>query len=240
MVRQLRGFTLIELLVVIAIIAILAAILFPVFARAREKARQASCQSNLKQIGLATQMYLTDYDDRFPYWHWRPSGKHSGYQWTHALQPYMKNWQILACPSDGDINNSWWWAGQGDIAGNDIGRPDLPRPPGGLSYGTSEVLMWGRNMSQVRYPAQTYWASDASAGIVPPWHYFPCRITMAHDGQRDAHNGGVNVCFADGHVKWLKNQTIVSDYQTGALCMTDDCNHGWLPFNGGCTQAIAF
>ncbi|MEN6401596.1 MAG: DUF1559 domain-containing protein, partial [Armatimonadia bacterium] len=101
MSRQ-RGFTLIELLVVIAIIAILAAILFPVFARAREKARQASCQSNLKQIGLAALMYAQDYDEKlagsrcgtgFDKW-----GNGPGRIWWQGLlMPYAKNYQFFAC-----------------------------------------------------------------------------------------------------------------------------------------------
>jgi len=94
-----RGFTLIELLVVIAIIAILAAILFPVFARAREKARQASCQSNLKQIGLAMQMYAQDYDEKLPpTWMWVPASwvPDQGnwftgfFMWDYFLYPYVK------------------------------------------------------------------------------------------------------------------------------------------------------
>jgi prepilin-type N-terminal cleavage/methylation domain-containing protein len=93
------GFTLIELLVVIAIIAILAAILFPVFAQAREKARTATCLSNLRQIGLANQMYVQDYDERFPF---------AGHDWPQAsfvdvwngLGPYMKNTQMFICKSD--------------------------------------------------------------------------------------------------------------------------------------------
>ena len=97
---QRRGFTLIELLVVIAIIAILAAILFPVFARAREKARQASCQSNMKQIGIAVIAYMIDYDGKSfaiswdtqvePYW--------------KVLNPYIKNDQVWACPTVADDN----------------------------------------------------------------------------------------------------------------------------------------
>lgn len=94
-----RGFTLIELLVVIAIIAILAAILFPVFARAREKAREASCASNLKQIGLAVHMYASDFDDLLPLANSDvvedgPPGI------VEILQPYTRNQQIFRCPSD--------------------------------------------------------------------------------------------------------------------------------------------
>ncbi|HIE50480.1 MAG TPA: prepilin-type N-terminal cleavage/methylation domain-containing protein, partial [Armatimonadetes bacterium] len=104
-----RGFTLIELLVVIAIIAILAAILFPVFARAREKSRQASCASNLKQIGLAAMMYVQDYDEvLFP--SFTPGPTRVYYWWGSwdgtvlreeegLLYPYLRNAQIKACPS---------------------------------------------------------------------------------------------------------------------------------------------
>ena len=94
--RRQRGFTLIELLVVIAIIAILAAILFPVFAKAREKARTASCLSNLKQLALANGMYTQDYDERTVFG--------SGYlgndqNWQLKIDPYTKNKQMLLCPS---------------------------------------------------------------------------------------------------------------------------------------------
>src|SRR5215216_1456391 len=93
-VRQKRGFTLIELLVVIAIIAILAAILFPVFARARENARRSSCQSNLKQIGLGLMQYTQDYDEAMPII-WNGEG-----EWMDAVQPYIKSYQLFVCPSD--------------------------------------------------------------------------------------------------------------------------------------------
>jgi prepilin-type N-terminal cleavage/methylation domain-containing protein/prepilin-type processing-associated H-X9-DG protein len=122
--NQHRGFTLIELLVVIAIIAILAAILFPVFAQAREKARQTSCLSNTKQMGLAFMMYIQDYDEQFPLsavqiapgqtWLWNfsvpvpagwpsdithPACVSSPYYWANSIQPYIKNYGMYACPS---------------------------------------------------------------------------------------------------------------------------------------------
>ena len=103
--KKKRGFTLIELLVVIAIIAILAAILFPVFARARAKAKQASCQSNLKQIGLAFQMYINDYDEMYPMISYAQTTGPSpglpgvaGTRWFEVLYPYVKNNQIWICP----------------------------------------------------------------------------------------------------------------------------------------------
>jgi prepilin-type N-terminal cleavage/methylation domain-containing protein/prepilin-type processing-associated H-X9-DG protein len=99
-VRKQSGFTLIELLVVIAIIAILAAILFPVFAQAREKARQAGCLSNCKQIGTAVMMYAQDYDEQSPPW-WNEVPKVGPVYWHYWLKPYVKNIQVFICPSAG-------------------------------------------------------------------------------------------------------------------------------------------
>ncbi|MEI6501173.1 MAG: DUF1559 domain-containing protein [Armatimonadota bacterium] len=101
MTRSRDGFTLIELLVVIAIIAILASILFPVFARAREKARETTCKSNLRQLGLSIRMYVDDYDGLMPKANYKPSVK--GQPGLVALlEPYVKNTQIFRCPSDRD------------------------------------------------------------------------------------------------------------------------------------------
>ena len=132
-----RGFTLIELLVVIAIIAVLAAILFPVFARAREKARQASCTSNLKQLALAVIMYCADYDQKFPYS--TPGcvagpGTQKGSPWWASTGPYVKNGQLLMCPSSNadQINNG----------GGCGGAHCAQRVPGqtGLNYGYSIAI----------------------------------------------------------------------------------------------------
>jgi prepilin-type N-terminal cleavage/methylation domain-containing protein/prepilin-type processing-associated H-X9-DG protein len=111
--RKRRAFTLIELLVVIAIIAILAAILFPVFAQAREKARQASCLSNAKQLGLAYIMYAQDYDETFApaYSSSRISGVDNlwwGRGWVFMIQPYIKNVQVFRCPSDSVERTTYW------------------------------------------------------------------------------------------------------------------------------------
>lgn len=100
-----RGFTLIELLVVIAIIAILAAILFPVFGRARENARRSSCQSNLKQVGLGIMQYTQDYDELFPAVY---NGNWPGrWHWMDCVQPYVKSDQVFNCPSDADASNKY-------------------------------------------------------------------------------------------------------------------------------------
>jgi prepilin-type N-terminal cleavage/methylation domain-containing protein len=136
---MLKGFTLIELLVVIAIIAILAAILFPVFAQAREKARAISCVSNMKNIGLALAMYTVDYDDGlikeyygFPPttngnvdWGFPPGLPPTAiqyYSWRWAIQPYLKNVNVLACPSNPTANNPTLWTNSVSYASGTLGN----------------------------------------------------------------------------------------------------------------------
>ena len=123
-----RAFTLIELLVVIAIIAILAAILFPVFAQAREKARQATCQSNLKQIGNAMMMYVQDYDETLGFNYHYNLARTQLWWWEDDIQPYCKSYNVVYCPSSpaGQIYNN---------AGGGLRAGFLPTWPERFRYG---------------------------------------------------------------------------------------------------------
>ena len=97
------AFTLIELLVVIAVIAILAAILFPVFAQVRERARMSACVSNMRQIGTSLMLYVQDYDETYPCIRFHGFGGQKGmrtYCWRNAIRPYLKSWDVMACPSN--------------------------------------------------------------------------------------------------------------------------------------------
>jgi len=184
-VRSGRGFTLIELLVVIAIIAILAAILFPVFAQAREKARAVTCVSNLRQLGTAIQMYATDYDQKYPYWNWGASGQGGGNMkslWHVAIFPYVKNTGIYACPSDGQnwgqsTTDLYWWSIP--TAQRQIDAPMFETPAisgsGGidripLSYGIGETFHnsgWGE--SSLPAPASTAVLSESPVLLGDLW-----------------------------------------------------------------------
>lgn len=212
-----QGFTLIELLVVIAIISILAAILFPVFARARENARRASCMSNLKQIGLGIMMYLQDYDEKYPppiagtwgltgtyvtqtdpsmpgYLFTTSDGSSSGHHvtWMDIIEPYIRSTQIFVCPS--------------------VSSTVYP------SYGYSENL-WtsnatsgtsGISLSAVNNPAQSMMSMDyatdynlyANAGDGQNWLKTDNTIVCRH-------LDGPNVLFCDGHVKWLNRTSSI-------------------------------
>lgn len=226
-IRKRRGFTLIELLVVIAIIAILAAILFPVFARAREKARQNSCLSNIKQISLAWTMYVQDFDER---------GMDAGYLipglavagsggsadgsnvnwWRYLIQPYIKNWQIFTCPSAPNIADP-------SYAGNQMTREygyngavsrtslaDIKAPADLAIFGDAShwlISAGGCNLYSFAYPAQERHTTGG------------CNALQSQN-QGDTftrHNGGSNIGFADGHGKWLRSITIIGGQQVTYL-----------------------
>ncbi len=201
------GFTLIELLVVVAIIAILAAMLLPALSKAREKARQAACLNNLKQIGLALHMYIGDYDEYIPY------GKmftgSPTWVWQCGLQPYLKNERVWICPTKGPTGSG------------------TPRELGGVAYGFFEkpvngvyrtqatwAFRYGINgyafgpyttstflkLSRIKNPSDLIFALDTenkvTNGQKSPW------ICYHNPGVSSRHNGGANLLFIDQHVAW--------------------------------------
>jgi prepilin-type N-terminal cleavage/methylation domain-containing protein/prepilin-type processing-associated H-X9-DG protein len=233
-----RGFTLIELLVTIAIISILASILFPVFARARENARRASCMSNLKQFGLAMMMYVQDYDETYPkavsdgMGSNPPGGAQNiggnSWCWQQILYPYHKSLQIFYCPSGTNIH---YEAGHRDyITFGNYGANNLLIAP---SWGTAIKI------TSVQSPANTYALMDAgtysaSPGQADPTNssvkpsygaYIPgvgmlgaaCPLSsndydiLQGDCKEGRHLGGINMAFADGHVKWLKIDVVSAE-----------------------------
>ena len=215
------GFTLIELLVVISIIAILAAILFPVFAQARDKARATACLSNLKQIGTAYTMYMQDYDGVLPL------TNHSGgiASWINASQPYIKNRGIFRCPSD---NTQMKWA-ETEAEWNDstivVRRSSYflnawlagGNNAGASLYGNDPAI---KNPSSVIYVAESVEESKSDhfhpmcwGTPDPDYAATPCTAAaFAWNGQKNEtseialrrHQGGSNYAFVDGHVKWGK------------------------------------
>ena len=224
-----KGFTLIELLVVIAIIAILAAILFPVFARAREKARQTSCASNLRQIGLAVQMYAQDWDETLPP-NFTPGDPYTAangvVSWRSILMPYIKNSQIHSCP---DYRPSLPYNGADfDSAGNPteggylmqmafwsytpycLAEGSITRPSQYILFGDgqasdygadgSSYLTFGFNLGgSTSMGPRVVWSRDNYDGSLP--------FSVA--SQR--HGGGSNYAYADGHVKWNRPDSLDGD-----------------------------
>ena len=231
------AFTLIELLVVIAIIAILAAILFPVFAQAREKARQAACLSNLKQVGIGLMMYLQDHDERMvPNYTYRPDPRNpiGLYWWQDLIRPYVKNEAVYTCPS------------RGQHIAYTFGRPlDLPNPlikdlTASVACDGRTPAPWraadgfcgaflngdnGRHIAEFEAPAETIgifdghnfelwrmeqtdaWANSGRGDSF--WGNSP-NIARAPTGHVDKrHNAGFNMIYCDGHVKWARNTRLI-------------------------------
>jgi len=218
MKKSSRGFTLIELLVVIAIIAILAAILFPVFARARENARRASCMSNLKQINLGILQYTQDYDEKYPLYVFQPPGG-PNVGWGEIVQPYLKSNQILQCPSDSGSSDSSLAPGVDteftDYAYNiRVGGYDGGRKSGmslaAFTQPALTVVLTDYN-SNVSY---TYTTGDHGT-LNGTCTTSTCTGT-AYLWRGLRHFEGANLAFVDGHVKWYKGHTTTSDF-TGYL-----------------------
>ena len=209
---QRRGFTLIELLVVIAIIAILAAILFPVFARAREKARQTNCLNNLKQLGLGMLMYAQDYDERFSSidgstysgrfgitsipgmgsfnFHTSADGSPYYYWWGWAwnIYPYVKNAQVYLCPST-------------DYHCYQVAYGVPWSCPNSAGTALTDLFSVPQKLAVFAKPAETGMIYEKGNGggnqYVLSLQYYACRIS---------HNDGMNVAFVDGHAKWVKGE----------------------------------
>jgi prepilin-type N-terminal cleavage/methylation domain-containing protein/prepilin-type processing-associated H-X9-DG protein len=227
-----RAFTLIELLVVIAIIAILAAILFPVFARARENARRASCLSNLKQIGLGIMMYAQDYDDAYPMSQ-RDEGAGSS-NWYADVQPYVGDYQVYVCPSSsegyGPAANSYAWDqyNHAYITAGNYGTNELVMP---LAKAANITDLYTVKLAALASASTTYMIMDSGFTYLEPYYlnhpgnnyyYLPGAGSLGQssagiwdrfkdDFQNGRHFGGVNVAFADGHAKWLKSEVVFKE-----------------------------
>jgi prepilin-type N-terminal cleavage/methylation domain-containing protein/prepilin-type processing-associated H-X9-DG protein len=212
--RSKRAFTLIELLVVIAIIAILAAILFPVFARARENARRASCQSNLKQIALGYKQYIQDYDEKYPQ---VDVGNQSGAAgWAVSLQPYLKSSQIFQCPSDTKapgadattVGYTDYWYNANLTGRNEafLGATAVTVLSGDGDGNAAESI----GNYAVSYDGNIDLNNDGTAETTAN-SVTVVAFTAIDDAKgRKKHLDGANYSFADGHVKWLRPEKVAN------------------------------
>ena len=227
-----KAFTLIELLVVIAIIAILAAILFPVFARARENARRSSCQSNLKQIMLGQIQYSQDYDEKLlP----TRAANPAHLPWATVIQPYLKSEQIMICPSASDTVNSYTYNYYVGLDGRSLAAIEFPTlvPTFIDANGTRDTTAFSR--ISPTFLTQTSIAGWQGRSIVPTSVGYSNGEAGFIAAKR--HLEGANYAFSDGHVKWLKG----SDTQlTYAGTNADDspatpspANQGPIPYLNG-------
>lgn len=207
-----KGFTLIELLVVIAIIAILAAILFPVFAKAREKARQTSCLNNVKQLALGMQMYAQDYDGCIFYYA-QPNTEVTPYQGEGSYQtlslyyPYIKNSQVYVCPSQNSL------ASYGQLCGNNIVgfgnvATNLDMFASTAPYGAAGTIL----IAETNNRAMWDWGGDPT-GALSLWN----RLHPTGSTVLPPHNGGMNCGYIDGHAKWNNYWSLSTCSFGGAL-----------------------
>jgi prepilin-type N-terminal cleavage/methylation domain-containing protein/prepilin-type processing-associated H-X9-DG protein len=250
------GFTLIELLVTIAIIAILAAILFPVFARARENARRASCMSNLKQISLGIRMYTQDFDEHVPPIRINDTpDAQNPYGWADAVQPYVKSTQLFQCPSEE----------HGALHPNDaVFKGPKPNEAGagytdywmnGMTSKTTAQGYGGKSIAEFAYPAQTVMLGDGGGSWTTsnkPSYYSDSRystngavkttyalgscsttsaphLAVVMDDGSGRHLDGTNFAFADGHVKWIKGTGDGSHSASVKDCSVANADAGGMP-----------
>jgi prepilin-type processing-associated H-X9-DG protein len=192
-----------------AIVAILMAMLFPVFAQAREKARQTACLSNLFQIGMAIMMYVQDYDERMPPVWYRAAG--ADHYFLDVVQPYIANDQIFKCPSRPDMWESF------DV--------HSARP---WSYGFNCGFMGTVALAQINRPCEIHVVMDQ---IVQDMRTNAVRADRrrcnAARQSWSAHNGGFNILFADGHVKWLRGAAFFSAAPRPSNVSVNDQEHDW-------------
>jgi prepilin-type N-terminal cleavage/methylation domain-containing protein/prepilin-type processing-associated H-X9-DG protein len=227
-----RGFTLIELLVVIAIIAILASILFPVFARARENARRSSCQSNLKQIGLGVMQYVQDYDENYPITFHNIDGSAAAFQdkqnergWAYNIQPYIKSVQLFQCPSDsfagpdyslindnsGHMNSRYVDYTYNRNLGNAAGPTAAVVNSSALTFVSNTVLLSEAPGSNCSSGASvTGGPGGGSSGTTVGLARLRDDGLTPPTGPAQRHLDGSNFAFADGHVKWYKGASTIT------------------------------
>jgi prepilin-type processing-associated H-X9-DG protein len=195
------------LLVVIAIIAILAAILFPVFARAREKARQASCSSNEKQLGLGILMYAQDYDERPPLVYDDGLGANYRQIWAQKVEPYVKNMQVYRCPSGPDAANNWPQyniaAYYGLIMGHVLPEGQTSGARIGSFQRPTDIIMLMEGSWYTHYCPSCRPNNTCGGGATP--------CPSINNPDVDLHNQGANYAYWDGHVKFQKDQNMTSN-----------------------------
>jgi len=204
-----RGFTLIELLVVITIIAILVAILFPVFVRAKEAARKTVCLSNLRQLGMASVMYASDYDGWLPCDYYACNSNTTHSRLVEQIHPYLGSMDILYCPSTVKVQK--WMPDfsptEANKAAGNIGYycfsyDQIPSTvtPGKPTYSTwiSWGFLPGRAADSPRIMSE-YWDSNSWL-----WSDAWCKLTRTEHGVtlHGSHKGSINICYLDGHAKF--------------------------------------